>query len=136
MNKIKEMPFPDPPKLQGKRRLISITPIMHSKELITIGTLIIDSESNFLVKRACEERMISDFFGDNSMNGIISLTVQSIESHLSNNESIEDWNPPLEGVFLSSPSDIADDSLELMAKQSLSMSSFIYRACCIKESKS
>jgi hypothetical protein len=106
--------FPATPAVSAKWWPVQIEPIIGSGELITIGIAAISDDGNNLVSSILSETALICAFGENgkSFFNLAELCIASLNKFISENNVIENWNPPITGVIVGKQRDALGDDLE------------------------
>ena len=96
--------FPDLPRITAQWSPVYIEPIIGSGERITAAIITTQADGTIEITRALREEALVCAFGNKAaaLLNIVNLIEASFRASIANGGALEQWVPPVEGVFLGS----------------------------------
>lgn len=107
--------FPRLPGYAFSWRSIQVEPIPNSGERITLGVIVKGKDKALMVAKTASSKKLSlllgDFFAE-KISDVFRLSLEATESFYSENSIFTNWNPPIDGVFISSSRSSLAENIE------------------------
>lgn len=118
--------FPKTPDFRGIWSPVYLETIYGSGEQLTVAVSAVGLNGEHTIISCLSESIIECMFGEKSEHfySMIDWIIQSLDTHLSNHQPLQEWRPPFKGVTLGTPVRGADDNIQGLLNQAIRFSSF------------
>ena len=116
--------FPAAPTYKGVWHAIYLEPIVGSGERVTVAVAAIGESAEFNVIQAIRGEILDCLYGVQAQNiqNMIGWIMQSASKHIKNNNSLNGWASPFDGVICTGPVAASDGNIDGILRQAIRFS--------------
>lgn len=124
------------PQFTASYRPIYFEPIIDSGERFAIGIMALAETGEFRVLPTLSEKTMRSMYGDKTdqIRGLVSLILESAESHLTAGFPLEQWQPPVSGAIAGmTQKTYSNNGLEGVLFQAITSYASLYKGKIVKD---
>ncbi|ESS73980.1 hypothetical protein MGMO_8c01190 [Methyloglobulus morosus KoM1] len=124
------------PQFTASYRSIYFEPIIGSGERFVIGIMALAETGESRVLQTLSEKTMRSMYGDKTdqIRGLVSLILESAESHLKAEFPLEQWQPPVSGAFAGmTQKTYSNNGLEGVLFQAITSYASLYKGKIVKD---